>query len=201
MEIKDSVAIVTGAAKRVGRVIALTLAEQGAHIAFTFRTKGGPWRETLAEIKAHGVEGLALRMDVRQPEQIESSMQEIIDHFGRVDILVNNASVFLSAPFLEITREQWDVDGLPGYELSYPYGGTSVSRKIDEPLQRTLRLRVTGAEGRYSDASVFLIVRPFSETPGPRPLLVRLNVSQNPVAPGVEVGFFAEVNTTVLTRS
>jgi NAD(P)-dependent dehydrogenase (short-subunit alcohol dehydrogenase family) len=108
VEIKGRVAIVTGAAKRVGRVIALTLAEKGAHVAITYRTESGPWRETLAEIQSHGIEGLAVHMDVRQPEQIESGMQEIIDHFGRVDILVNNASVLLSAPFLEITRAQWD---------------------------------------------------------------------------------------------
>lgn len=108
MEIKDGVAIVTGAAKRVGRVIALTLAEKGAHVAITYRTENGPWRETLAEIQSHGVKGLAVHMDVCQPEQIESGMQEIIDRFGRVDILVNNASALLSAPFLEITRAQWD---------------------------------------------------------------------------------------------
>jgi NAD(P)-dependent dehydrogenase (short-subunit alcohol dehydrogenase family) len=108
VEIKDKVVIVTGAAKRVGRAIALSLAKKGVHVAITYHTESGPWRETLAEIRSHGVEGLALPMDVRQPEQIESGMQEIIDHFGRVDILVNNASVFLSAPFLEITRAQWD---------------------------------------------------------------------------------------------
>jgi pteridine reductase len=108
VEIRDRIAVVTGAAKRVGRVIALTLAAEGAHVAITYRTERGPWRETLAEIQSHGVEGMALHLDVRQPEEIESSVQKIIDHFGRVDILVNNASVFQSAPFLEITREQWD---------------------------------------------------------------------------------------------
>jgi pteridine reductase len=108
VEINDGVAIVTGAAKRVGRVIALTLAEKGAHVAITYRTESGPWRETLAEIQSHGVRGLAVHMDVRRPEQVESGMHEIIDHFGHVDILVNNASVLLSAPFLEITRAQWD---------------------------------------------------------------------------------------------
>ena len=110
MEIKDKVAVVTGAAKRVGRVIALTLAAKGAHVAFTYRTGTGPWQETLAEIQASEVEGMALSMDVTQPGQPTACVQQIIDRFGRIDILVNNASIWLSAPFLEITSEQWNLE-------------------------------------------------------------------------------------------
>lgn len=108
MEIKDRVAIITGAAMRVGSVIALTLAEEGAHIAITYLSDEEPWQETLAEIQAHGVEAMALQMDVRQPEQPAACIQQVVERFGRVDILINNASVWLSAPFLEITREQWE---------------------------------------------------------------------------------------------
>lgn len=110
MEIKDKVAVVTGAAKRVGRVIALTLAAKGAHVAFTYRTGTGPWQETLAEIQASEVEGMALSMDVTQPGQPTACVQQIIDRFGRIDILINNASIWLSAPFLEITSEQWNLE-------------------------------------------------------------------------------------------
>ncbi len=110
MEIKDKVAVVTGAAKRVGRVIALTLAAKGAHVAFTYCTGTEPWQETLAEIQASEVEGMALSMDVTQPGQPTACVQQIIDRFGRIDILVNNASVWLSAPFLEITSEQWNLE-------------------------------------------------------------------------------------------
>ena len=110
MEIKDKVVVVTGAAKRVGRVTALTLAAKGAHVAFTYRTGTGPWQETLAEIQASEVEGMALSMDVTQPGQPTACVQQIIDRFGRIDILINNASIWLSAPFLEITSEQWSLE-------------------------------------------------------------------------------------------
>ena len=105
MEIKDKVAIVTGAARRVGQVIALALAEKGAHVAFTYRT--GPWQETLEGIQAHGVEGLALYLDVLDPKGPAACVEQVVERFGRVDILVNSASVWQSAPFLEITPEQW----------------------------------------------------------------------------------------------
>ena len=106
MEIKDKVAIVTGGARRVGQVIALSLAEKGAHVAFTYRT--GDWQETLHGIQAQGVEGMALYLDVRNPDQPKACVEQVVEHFGREDILVNNASVWQSSPFLEISREQWE---------------------------------------------------------------------------------------------
>jgi NAD(P)-dependent dehydrogenase (short-subunit alcohol dehydrogenase family) len=106
MEIKNQVALVTGGARRVGQVIALALAEQGAHVAFTYRT--GDWQGTLAGIRRHGVEGLALSLDVRDLDGPRACVEQVVERLGRVDILVNNASVWLSAPFLEISRAQWE---------------------------------------------------------------------------------------------
>jgi NAD(P)-dependent dehydrogenase (short-subunit alcohol dehydrogenase family) len=107
MEIKDKIVFITGAAVRVGRVTALALAEKGAHIAFTYLGADEPWPETLAEIEARGVRGMALPLDVRRPEQPRACVEQVVEQFGRIDILVNNASVWLSAPFLEISYEQW----------------------------------------------------------------------------------------------
>jgi NAD(P)-dependent dehydrogenase (short-subunit alcohol dehydrogenase family) len=108
MEINDKVALVTGAAMRVGRVIALALAGRGAHIAFTYLNDEEPWLETLADIKATGVKAMALPLDVRQKDSPGRVVDKVIGQFGRIDILVNNASVWLAAPFLEITPEAWE---------------------------------------------------------------------------------------------
>lgn len=107
MEIKDKVVLITGAAMRVGRTTALALAEKGAHIAFTYLNDEEPWRKTLAEIKARGVNGLALPLDVRQPEQPRLGVEKVVVELGRIDILINNASVWLAAPFVDISLEQW----------------------------------------------------------------------------------------------
>jgi NAD(P)-dependent dehydrogenase (short-subunit alcohol dehydrogenase family) len=117
VEIENKVAIVTGGAKRVGQVIAKALAEKGANVAFTYRS-GDP-AETLAGIQAHGVEGLALHLDVLEWDRPKAVVDEIVRHFGRVDILVNNASVWQSAPFLEITRQQWETS--IGANLTGPF--------------------------------------------------------------------------------
>lgn len=106
MELKNKVALITGAAVRVGRVTALTLADMGAHIAFTY-LNDEPWQQTLAEIEARGVQAMALPLDVRQHEQPKKVVEKVIAEYGRIDILVNNASNWLSAPFLDISLAAW----------------------------------------------------------------------------------------------
>jgi pteridine reductase len=108
MELENKIVLITGAAMRVGRVIALTLAEQGAHIAFTYLNDAEPWRQTKADIEAKGVKCLALPLDVQQPGQPRVVVDQVAEHFGAIDILVNNASVWLKAPFMEITEADWD---------------------------------------------------------------------------------------------
>lgn len=109
MELKNSVALITGAAARVGKATALALAAKGAAIAFTYLNDAEPWRDTLADIEATGAAALALPLDVRQPGQPRAVVQQVIERFGRIDLLVNNASVWLRAPFLEISAEQWQM--------------------------------------------------------------------------------------------
>jgi NAD(P)-dependent dehydrogenase (short-subunit alcohol dehydrogenase family) len=117
MELKDSVALVTGGAQRVGQVLSIALAEAGAHVAFTYRSSDP--RDTLAGIEAHGVEGLALHLDVLEWEQPQIVVEQVVERFGRVDLLVNNASVWLSSPLLEITRAQWETS--IGANLTGPF--------------------------------------------------------------------------------
>jgi NAD(P)-dependent dehydrogenase (short-subunit alcohol dehydrogenase family) len=108
MDIKGKVALITGAAVRVGRVTALTLAARGADVAITY-LEGEPWQETVAAIEALGVRGLALPLDARDPDQAGQVVSQVVATLGRVDILVNNASVWLSSPFLDITYDDWQM--------------------------------------------------------------------------------------------
>jgi len=107
MNPRDKVAVITGAAMRVGRVIALALAEKGAHVAITYLDDSEPWQATLAEIRSRGVKAAAYQMDVRDAARPQAVMKAVTREFGRLDILVNSASVWLSAPFLDITLDAW----------------------------------------------------------------------------------------------
>lgn len=107
MDIKDKTVLITGAAVRVGRCTALALAEKGANVCFTYLDDREPWADTLAEIKARTGHGLALPLDVRHTGQPRQCVERVVETFGRIDVLINNASVWLAAPFLEITPEDW----------------------------------------------------------------------------------------------
>jgi pteridine reductase len=105
--LKGKVGVVTGGAKRVGRQIALTLAEHGMDVAFTYNTSGPEAKETLAEIKALGVRGLAVKVDFTQAGAA-GEVHRAVDHaFGRCDALINNASIFGPVSLTEVSHEDF----------------------------------------------------------------------------------------------
>lgn len=101
-------ALVTGAAKRIGRAIALKLAAAGANVAITYLGSQDEAEETVRAIAALGVDAFAVRADLTDPDSIRESVAAVIEEFGQLDILVNNAGVFESAALEQITVAQWD---------------------------------------------------------------------------------------------
>lgn len=100
--------LVTGAARRIGRTIALALAEGGANVAITYLVSQAEAEQTLLSLADYGVDAFAVRCDLREAESIEATVAAVIEEFGQLDVLVNNAGVFESALLERITAEQWD---------------------------------------------------------------------------------------------
>jgi 3-oxoacyl-[acyl-carrier protein] reductase/pteridine reductase len=100
--------LVTGAAKRLGRAIALTAAENGADVAITFRESEGEARALTEELARLGVEALAVRCDITDEQSVREMVKEVAGEFGGIDILVNNAANYETADFEKITVAQWD---------------------------------------------------------------------------------------------
>lgn len=109
MEIAGKGALVTGAAKRIGRAIALALAERGADVVVHYHRSEAAAHETARAIEALGVRALVLPADLANVREIERLIERAADFLGRLDILVNNASVFFRTPFGSTTEEEWDV--------------------------------------------------------------------------------------------
>ena len=99
---------VTGGARRLGRAIALTLAEAGADVAISYRSSEAEAAATTAAIAALGRRSLAVPCDVRSETSVRAAVAQVIAGFGRLDILVNNAAVFASAALESLTLDQWD---------------------------------------------------------------------------------------------
>ena len=101
-------ALVTGAAKRIGRAIALRLAKAGANVAITYRDSQPEAENTVRELAAFDVDALAIRCDLTEPEEITQAVATVIEEFGELDLLVNNAGAFASEALEKISVEQWD---------------------------------------------------------------------------------------------
>lgn len=108
MQAAGKIALVTGAARRVGKAIALALAARGAHVIITYNRSASEAQQTQQEIEAHGVHGLALQGDITRSHDVSALVHQVIERFGRVDILVNNASNYYKTPFDSLTEAQWD---------------------------------------------------------------------------------------------
>jgi 3-oxoacyl-[acyl-carrier protein] reductase/pteridine reductase len=107
-DLKGKTVFITGAARRLGKAIALAMAQSGANVAFTFRSSGIEAKQTLKEIEATGVRALAFECDLRQPESAKDAVKNVLKHFKQIDLLINNAGVFETANIEAITAEQWD---------------------------------------------------------------------------------------------
>jgi NAD(P)-dependent dehydrogenase (short-subunit alcohol dehydrogenase family) len=108
MDIEGKVALVTGAAKRLGRTIALALAERGAELVLHYHTSEREAHEVLGLVKRLGGKPVAVRADLAVSSEIEAMVESAMRAFGRIDILVNSAAIFYRTPFSALTEKDWD---------------------------------------------------------------------------------------------
>jgi pteridine reductase len=108
MDLHGKVALVTGGAVRVGKAIALALADAGADVAFSYNSSGDAAAETAAEIVAKGRRALALRTDQAQAAQVRALVDATVSQLGRLDVLVNSASLWRRTPWAELDEAAWD---------------------------------------------------------------------------------------------
>ncbi len=102
------VALVTGGAKRVGRAVALCLAEAGMDIAFTWHTSEAEAKELEQAIVALGRQVLAIQCDISQPKAVELIHSAVMQKFNRLDALINNASCFEPSTMGQLSTQQFD---------------------------------------------------------------------------------------------
>jgi NAD(P)-dependent dehydrogenase (short-subunit alcohol dehydrogenase family) len=106
--LRGQVALVTGAGCRIGRVTALTLARAGASVVVNYNQSRASALETVREIRALGVDSLAIRADVSKPAQVRAMFRTVEKEFRRLDILVNNAGIFFQRKWDKLTERDWD---------------------------------------------------------------------------------------------
>jgi 3-oxoacyl-[acyl-carrier protein] reductase len=105
--LKDKVAVVTGASQGIGRDTALALAEAGAKVAVAARSEE-KLGKLVGEIEASGGVGFAVKMDVVDGEQVKAGFKSVVEKFGRLDILVNNAAITRDGLAMRMKPDDWE---------------------------------------------------------------------------------------------
>ena len=106
--LKGKVALITGAARGIGKQIALKFAEEGADIAFTDLVIDEVGQQTKQELEAFGVRVLAIASNAADFAQAHQAVEQVMAEFGRLDILVNNAGITKDGLMLRMSEAQWD---------------------------------------------------------------------------------------------
>jgi 3-oxoacyl-[acyl-carrier protein] reductase len=153
MQLEDKIAIVTGSAQGIGEEIALVLAEEGAHVVVTDINLEGV-ESTASEVEKRGRKALPLKVNVADMEESEQMVQETVKHFGRIDIMVNNAGITRDTLLLRMREEHWDQ--VMNVNLKGTFNCTKAAVKImfRQKSGRLINIAsVTGAMGNSGQAN------------------------------------------------
>lgn len=177
--------LITGGARRLGRAIALKLAEAGADVAITFRNSAREAQGTVIDLSSFGVRALALKCDITDEKSVRGTIKEVARELGGLDILVNNAANYETVDFEKLTVKQWDA-----IFASNTRGPFLVSREALKLLRQRkgkiinmgslggLQAWTTHAHYCSSKAAVHMLTKVMAKALAPR-------IAVNCVAPGM----------------
>jgi len=183
--LENQITLVTGAGRRIGRVIALTLARAGASVVVNYNQSRNEALATVSEIQALGVESVALRADVAKPSEVKAMFRAVEKRFKRLDILVNNAGIFFPARWEDLREQDWD--RILGINLKGPFFCAQAAARIMGRHAGGRIINISSLGGlqawpQYmhycaSKAGLIMLTRCLAKALAP-------NISVNSVAPG-----------------
>lgn len=106
---KKKIALVTGASRGIGKAIAIGLARKGVFVVINYRSRNDAAEEVAKEIKNFGGEAVIFKADVANDNEVKSMVESIVDRFGSIDILVNNAAIHRGGRIQNLTVEDWNL--------------------------------------------------------------------------------------------
>ena len=184
--LEGKTALITGAARGIGKAIALKFASEGANIAFTDLVIDETGLATEQEIKAFGVEAKGYASDASRFDQTEEVVAQVIQDFGRIDILVNNAGITKDGLMLRMTEAQWDavinVNLKSAFNFIHACVPIMMKQRAGSIINMASVVGVHGNAGQAnyaaSKAGLIALAKSIAQEMGPR------GIRANAIAPG-----------------
>ncbi|MGC9150879.1 MAG: 3-oxoacyl-[acyl-carrier-protein] reductase [Microbacter sp.] len=184
--LSGKVALITGAARGIGKAIALRFAEEGAYIAFTDLAYDEVAKATENELIALGVKAKMYASNAANFEDTHKVVDEIVKEFGRIDILVNNAGITRDGLMMRMTEQQWDmvinVNLKSAFNFTHAVIPTMVRQKSGSIINMSSVVGVSGNAGQAnysaSKAGMIGLAKSVAKEFGSR------NIRANAIAPG-----------------
>jgi len=195
----NKVALVTGGSRGIGRAIALRLAQDGAHVMISYRTRAPEAQEVVNGIKKSGRQSAAFQSDVSIYQQAKEMIEKIVKEFARLDILINNAGITKDGLLVRMAEDDWDSVINTNLKSVFNYTKAALhpmmSQKSGKIVNLTSVTGITGNAGQTnyaaSKAGIIGFTKSLAKEVGSR------NIQVNAVAPG-----FVETEMTAkLTES
>jgi 3-oxoacyl-[acyl-carrier protein] reductase len=187
--LSDRVILVTGASRGIGAAIAAACAEAGANVAVGYLEGTDGADATVAKVRSLGREAEAFPADVRDEAQVNAMVERVLDRFGRLDGLVNNAGVIADSPVVSMTMDEWrnviDVDLTGAFLCSRAVLPGMLRRGSGSIVMISSRLGQIGFAGvahyAAAKAGILGLAKSLAKEVGPQ------GVRVNAVAPGVTI--------------
>ena len=200
MLLSDRVALITGGAKGMGRGIALKFAEEGCSVAVADIAINEA-EDTIAEVKKRGRDGLAIQCDVTDGNQVCDTVDKVINKFGKIDILINNAGAIAPhKPIEDITEEEWDKVLALNLKSSFLFCKYVVPHMKKQKYGKIIGISSIGAiqppahEIHYNTAKMAIIG--FTYDLGKA--LAPLNINVNAILPGpIRTSFYERMTSSM----
>lgn len=182
----NTVALVTGGGRGIGKAIVTALAEAGAAVAFTYKSSAQPADELVAQLRSKGLRATAYQADAVSASRAAEVVAEVVKEFGRLDVLVNNAGITKDGLLLRMSEEDWDQVIANNLKSVYNYTKAAIkpmmSQRSGKIINITSIVGITGNAGQAnysaSKAGIIGFTKSIAKEVGSR------NIAVNAVAPG-----------------
>jgi NAD(P)-dependent dehydrogenase (short-subunit alcohol dehydrogenase family) len=154
LSLRNRVALVTGAARGIGKEIVLTLGRAGVRAAVSYHTNRLGAQKVVEELRKLGVDGLALISDVTDPDRVKELIEAVSGHFGRLDIVVNNVGDFEWKTVVDSTAEEWDAIVASNLYSAYYVTKSVLPVMRRQRWGRIINLGSVGAERAFGQAKI-----------------------------------------------